>query len=82
MRGPIEWLRRWDRLDDHVHLGICPTKGCLSRRPPKLFRHLSPIPFLTLDHLLYLSVDVERIVAQVSKIAKLFFVNARQLDAR
>ncbi|MGA9252900.1 MAG: hypothetical protein WBV71_10705, partial [Roseobacter sp.] len=23
--GPIEWLRRWDRLDDHVHLGICPA---------------------------------------------------------
>jgi len=30
---------------------------------------------LTLDHLLYLSVDVERIVAQVLEISKLFFVN-------
>ena len=30
------------------------AKGCLTGVPRNLFRHLAPIPFLTLDHLLYI----------------------------
>lgn len=55
--GPLEWFKEVGRLDvdqTAVHLLVSIARGCPSEIPPKLFRHLFPIPFLTLDHLLYI----------------------------
>ncbi len=71
-------FRRSGRLDQSTSRSEHSAKGCPSRRSPRLFRHLSPISFLTLDHLLFYLLRLERSVTQDAPFSKHFFTQAVQ----